>query len=145
MISHRSDKAKDRLTVLDRMVSRLYEDMLSEKISPETFEKLLTKTQEEQEALKSQIAEDEDRMSDDNRIIDETQEWLDVIREYADIKELDAATLNRLVKEILVHEEIDKNRKRHISVEIHFNFKSMTGGTDGGENASTATRYQLVS
>ena len=68
-----------------------------------------------------------------------------MIREYADIKELDSATLHRLVKEILVHEEIDKNRKRHISVEIHFNFKSMTGGTDGGENASTATRYQLVS
>ena len=66
-----------------------------------------------------------------------------MIREYADIKELDAATLNRLVKEILVHEEIDKNRKRHISVEIHFNFKSMTGGTDGGGNASTATRYQF--
>ena len=103
----------------------------------------MAKTRQEQETLKSQIAEDEDRMSDDTRIIDETTQWLDVIREYADIRELDAATLNRLVREILVHEEIDKNKKRHISVEIHFNFKSLTGGTDGSGNAPSATRSQF--
>lgn len=144
-IGRRTEKAKDRLLLLDKMVTKLYEDMLSEKISGETFERLLAKTQQEQEALKAEIADDEAKVSDESRIVDETQEWLEVIREYADIKELDSATLHRLVKEILVHEEIDKNRKRHISVEIHFNFKSMTGGKDGGGNASTATRYQLVS
>ena len=36
---------------------------------------------------------------------------------------LDAATLNRLIKEIVVHERIDENKTRHISIEIHFNLK----------------------
>ena len=44
-------------------------------------------------------------------------------RRYANITELDAATLNRLIKEIVVHERIDENKTRHISIEIHFNLK----------------------
>lgn len=36
---------------------------------------------------------------------------------------LDAATLNRLIKEIVVHERIDEDKTRHISIEIHFNLK----------------------
>ena len=39
------------------------------------------------------------------------------------ITELDAATLNRLIKEIVVHERIDEDKTRHISIEIHFNLK----------------------
>ena len=38
-------------------------------------------------------------------------------------KELDAATLNRLIKEIVVHERIDEDKTRHSSIEIHFNLK----------------------
>ena len=45
------------------------------------------------------------------------------IRDYANITELDAATLNRLIKEIVVHERIDEDKTRHISIEIHFNLK----------------------
>ena len=44
---------------------------------------------------------------------------------YRDIAELDAATLNRLIKEIVVHETIDSDKTRHISIEIHFNLKPL--------------------
>ena len=33
------------------------------------------------------------------------------------------STLNRLIKEIVVHERIDEDKTRHISIEIHFNLK----------------------
>ena len=33
------------------------------------------------------------------------------------------STLNRLIKEIVVHEHIDSDKTRHISMEIHFNLK----------------------
>ena len=52
----------------------------------------------------------------------EKQGW-EVVAVYADITELDAATLNRLIKEIVVHEHIDSEKTRHISIEIHFNLK----------------------
>ena len=48
---------------------------------------------------------------------------MESIQEYRDITELDASTLNRLIKEIVVHETIDSDKTRHISIEIHFNLK----------------------
>ena len=53
----------------------------------------------------------------------DTKRWTEIIREYADIQELDVTTLNRLVKEIIVHEQIDEAKERHITVEIHFNLQ----------------------
>ncbi len=48
---------------------------------------------------------------------------MESIQEYRDINELDTSTLNRLMKEIVVHETIDSDKTRHISIEIHFNLK----------------------
>ena len=55
--------------------------------------------------------------------LDVYKRQVEAIQEYANITELDAATLNRLIKEIVVHERIDENKTRHISIEIHFNLK----------------------
>ena len=53
----------------------------------------------------------------------DARQWVESIQEYRDITELDASTLNRLIKEIVVHETIDSDKTRHISIEIHFNLK----------------------
>ena len=57
------------------------------------------------------------------RLACDARQWVEAIQEYADITELDAATLNRLIKEIVVHESIDSDKTRHISIEIPFNLK----------------------
>ncbi len=48
---------------------------------------------------------------------------MESIQEYRYITELDVSILNRLIKEIVVHETIDSDKTRHISIEIHFNLK----------------------
>ncbi|MCD8128326.1 MAG: DUF4368 domain-containing protein [Oscillospiraceae bacterium] len=53
----------------------------------------------------------------------DNKRWVAAIREYADVVELDAAMLNQLVRKILVYETIDKDKTRHITIEIHFNLK----------------------
>ena len=71
----------------------------------------------------------------------DTKQWLDFISDYVNITELDAATLSRLIKEIVVHEKIDEDKTRHISVEIHFNLKplpeiaKLNSGTDNNASA----------
>jgi len=125
-------KAEARLEVLDKMIGKLYEDLLDEKLETATFDRLLQRTQSEQTALHEQIKE-EQRILDDEALMDENaQAWLEEIRQYADITELDRETLHRLVKEIIVHEEIDDNGHRNITVELHFNFKAIPeiSGTD---------------
>ena len=51
------------------------------------------------------------------------EQWQEAIWQYADIAELDAVTLNKLVRQVVVHEAIDEDATRKISVEIHFNMK----------------------
>ena len=83
----------------------------------------LEKTQTEQTELKAKVSEGRKRLSDEVQLANDAKQWVEAIQEYANITELDAATLNRLIKEIVVHERIDEDKTRHISIEIHFNLK----------------------
>ncbi len=116
-------KAKSRIETLDRMTSKLYEDLLSGKISESIFGSMIEKTKTETEDLEKQIAADEKRLSTNNIESGNARKWIDLIKEYADIKELDADILNRLIKQIVVHEEITKGGDRNITMEIHYNFR----------------------
>ena len=116
-------KDEERIEVLEKMVLRLYEDMVAGRISEANFNLMLAKTQKEQDELKARAGEARKKLDDEAKIENDARQWIDAIQEYADITELDAATLNRLIKEIIVHERIDSDKTRHISIEIHFNLK----------------------
>ena len=116
-------KDEERIEVLEKMVLRLYEDMMAGRISDTNFNLMLGRTQTEQAELKARVEEARKKLSDGAKIESDARQWIDAIQEYADITELDAATLNRLIKEIVVHERIDSDKTRHISIEIHFNLK----------------------
>ena len=113
----------ERIEVLEKMVLRLYEDMVAGRISEQNFNTMLERTQTEQTELKTKVSEGRKRLSDEVQLANDAKQWVEAIQEYANITELDAATLNRLIKEIVVHERIDEDKTRHISIEIHFNLK----------------------
>ena len=98
---------EERIEVLDKMVMRLYEDMIAGRISEQNFNTMLEKTQTEQTELKAKVSEGRKRLSDEAQLANDAKQWVEAIQEYANITELDAATLNRLIKEIVVHERID--------------------------------------
>ena len=117
------------------MIARLYENMISGSIDEDTFRTLMQKTQDEQKDLKKQVARDKKRLSDDEALETDTKAWLNEIGTYADIKELDSATINRLVKEIIVHETVKSRYDREITIEIHFNFRPVNGPAGITESA----------
>ena len=116
-------KDEERIDVLDKMVLRLYEDMVAGRISEANFNLLLANTQKEQAELRARVQDGRKRLADEIQLAVDARQWVESIQEYRDITELDAATLNRLIKEIVVHESIDSDKTRHISIEIHFNLK----------------------
>ena len=97
--------------------------MVAGRISEANLNLLIEKTQKEQAELKARVEEGRKKLADEIRLAYDARQWVEAIQEYADITELDAATLNRLIKEIVVHERIDSDKTRHISIEIHFNLK----------------------
>ena len=113
--SHAIIKAQDRIKVLERMVGRLYEDIATGKITQSNFDSLIAKAQSEQEALEKQIAETQKVLGDTAIRESDARQWAEHIKEYANIRELDRETLNRLVRTIIVHEEIDDEKNRNIN------------------------------
>ncbi len=116
-------KAEERINILEKMVLRLYEGIAAGRINEQNFNLMLEKTQKEQKELQAKISEGKKKLADEIQLVNNARQWITAIQEYADIAELDAAILNKLVKEIVVHEEIDSDKTRHISIEIHFNLK----------------------
>ena len=112
----------ERINAIERIISRLYEDMVTEKISEDNFNALLSKSQSEQSTLKNRVALNTERINEKRQEIEDNSHWINLIKEYSDIEELDALTLNRLIKKIVIHEDIDEEIIRQ-TVEIHFNFK----------------------
>lgn len=118
-------KDEERIDVLEKLVMRLYEDMVAGRVSETNFQFLMEKTQKEQKELKERADKTRRLLNDEIQLADDAQQWIESIQEYRDITELDTATLNRLIKEIIVHEAIDDDKTRHISIVIHFNLKPL--------------------
>jgi DNA invertase Pin-like site-specific DNA recombinase len=114
---------EERLSALNMMVQQLYEDRLMRRISDSNFAAMLQKVQQEQSDLQTRIQAAQQQADEETQMVIDTKRWTEIIQEYADIQELDVTTLNRLVKEIIVHEQIDEAKQRHITVEIHFNLQ----------------------
>ena len=123
MLKREQAQDEERLTVLNKMVQQLYEDRLMQRISDDNFAAMLQKVQQEQGELQARIQAAQQHAEEETQMVIDTKRWTEIIRQYSDIQELDVTTLNRLVKEIIVHEEIDEAKERHITVEIHFNLQ----------------------
>lgn len=116
-------KAKDRLETIDRLISKLYEDLLAGKITEEIFDNMMAKATAEQGELKEQIRLSAEESLVEQEVGEDAAKWTEMISQYTDIKELDAEMLNRLIKQIVVHESIDEDGTRNITLEIHYNFR----------------------
>lgn len=112
----------ERIAALERIISRVYEDMVAGRITEENFTRILERSQTEQTALKNRVALTRQRLDEQQQEQEDNSRWLEIIKEYADIRELDAVTLNRLIQKIVIHEDRNGDTIRQ-TVEIHFNFK----------------------
>ena len=91
---------------------------------------MLEKTQKEQADIKKELSQNESVLNTEEKLDAQSQQWIDDISEYADIKELDANLLNRLISKIIISEPQEKDGKENyrrttetVTMEIHFNLK----------------------
>ena len=113
----------ERIDALERIISRVYEDMVAGRITEDNFNRILERSQTEQTTLKNRVMLNRQRLTQQDREQEDNTRWLEIIKDYADIQALDAVTLNRLVQKIVIHEDIDSDTTRQ-TVEIHFNFNN---------------------
>ena len=112
------EAAKARVTKLDGIIQRLYEDNIEGKVSDERFAKLTATYEAEQRQLEYRIAELQSFMVNAKNESLGVDTFLSMVRRYTDIKELDAEIIRVFVEKILVYkaEKVDGHRVQRIKI-----------------------------
>lgn len=106
---------------LGKIITKLYDDYVNDKINEVNFNQILEKTQKEQQELLERVETNQQSLNETNKSIEDNAKWLDIIKDCVNVTELDANTLNKLIKKIVMHENIEEDVIKQ-TIEIYFNF-----------------------
>ena len=116
-------ESKNRLQELERLMCRIYEDMILEKIPSNRYEILNSQYETEQIALSKEIKDLEFAILRYEKETDKAKKFISLISRYENFDELTTTMINEFVEKIIVHE---RNRKGSQTskqkIEIYFNF-----------------------
>ena len=112
------EQSQARITKLDDIIQRLYEDNLSGKISDERFAKMTANYEAEQHTLESRVVELKGTMTAEHDSALNVDHFLALVQKYTDIQELTAEMIREFVEKILVYkaERIDGRRVQRIKI-----------------------------
>ena len=115
-------QARKRMDNLDTLITRAYEDKVLGDLSPERYRKMADGYEAEQEALKAEIADLEERVERQEEQDSNLNRFIALTKKYVDIDELTPAIVNEFVKKIIVYAPTGYRRTRKQEIRIIFNF-----------------------
>lgn len=118
----RLEKAKKRLADIDKLTTRIYEDMVLGSLSQERYQKMLEGYEVEQAALNNEVIGLEDWVATREEMEDNVDQFLALLEKYVDIPELTTTIVNEFIKRIIVYAPDKSSGKRTQKVKIVFNF-----------------------
>ena len=122
-LSRELDKTRKRDNELKTIIKKLFEKNALGDLTDEQFAELSAGYNSEQEEIKSRLAELQKMLDEQNAASDNTIKFLNIVRKYADVRELDANILNDLIDSIVIYNAEGKNRKNRVQqVDINYKF-----------------------
>ena len=114
---------KSRIQELERLMCRIYEDMILEKIPSSRYEILNSQYETEQRALNKEIKDLELVISRYENETDRVRKFISLISRYENFNELTNTMINEFVEKIIIHERDRKgSQTSKQKIEIYFNF-----------------------
>jgi len=118
--------AEKRLAELDRIIERLFEDHALGSISDERYHSMMMRYEEESCQQKEKKNEAETILNQSELVHNNARKYIDLIRKYTEVQELDAHILNELIDRIVVHEKaLCPDGQKSQRVDIHYRFVGM--------------------
>jgi hypothetical protein len=111
-----------RCTELDRIMEQLYEDRVGGDLTEDRFRKLSDKYESEQASKEKTVSEKRAEIEQISANRQNSSAWVELIREYADIKELDRIVLGELIEKITVGEAQVIDGVKHMDITIYYRF-----------------------
>ena len=119
----RLTESQNRLQELERVMCRIYEDMILNKIPNSRYEILNNQYETEQVALSKEIKDLEQQVSRYEKETDRARKFISLISRYENFDELTTTMINEFVEKIIVHERDRKgSQTSKQKIEIYFNF-----------------------
>ena len=129
-------RGRARLTELDTIFRRLYEDQVFGKISEAQFAAMTTNYDEEREALAARLAQLERLLKESDTQKNNAAAFVKVVEKYESAAELSFELLHELVDKIYIH-EVDKTACTR-KIEIVYNY---VGNVDGNSTKPESEAY----
>ena len=137
----RLEKAKKRLADIDKLITRIYEDMVLGNLSQERYQKMLEGYEAEQAALNNEVIGLEDWVATREEMEDNVDQFLALMEKYVDIPELTTTIVNEFIKQIIVYAPDKSSGKRTQKVKIVFNFLEEVEVPEISKPVITKTTY----
>ena len=116
------EKQERRISELDTIIQRLYEDHVMGKLSAERFAKLSGSYEQEQAELKQSAEKLHSIVAVAEAQSVNVQSFLKIVKKYTEPTELTPALLREFVEKIVVHAPDKSSGHRTQRIDVHYNF-----------------------
>ncbi len=115
-------QCKQRVSEIENLYAKLYEDLTRELLTEKRFQMLSARYDSEQEELTAKIKELEKSAIADKEQLSSIEHFAEQISGYAGITELNFKIINQLIEKILVSEPVEVDGQKIQRLTIHYKF-----------------------
>ena len=115
-------QCKQRVSEIENLYAKLYEDLTRELLTEKRFQMLSARYDSEQEELTAKIKELEKSAIADKEQLSSIEQFAEQISDYAGITELNFKIINQLIEKILVSEPVEVDGQKIQRLTIHYKF-----------------------
>lgn len=113
---------KNRLSMLDKLIEKLYEDRLTGVVPETVFRNLIQKYEQERIERQQAAQSLEHRIQSIKQNVDGASKWAKIIRRFTQLETLDAQTLLLLIDRIEIGDETLAGGRKKRSVKVFYNY-----------------------
>ena len=122
--AHRKRLAREqkRITELDTLIRKIYEDNVSGKLSDKRFEALSQEYEQEQTELEQSVAQVQAELDTFTADSNRADRFIEIVKRHTDFSELTPTMIAEFVEKVIVHQADKSGGERDQDVEVYLNF-----------------------
>ena len=124
------DEVKKRLQLLDKKFNQMYEDKLNGVLPVRKFLEMTKTSEFEHQQLTEKLSSLESQIATQKTTDDNISHFMNIVRIYTEIKQLDSELLNRLIDKIIVGNKKKKKKGYTQRITIYYRFVGDLGSVD---------------
>ena len=115
-------KEQKRITELNTLIRRIYEDNINGKLTDKRYELLSQEYEQEQSELEQSVSRLQTELSSFNADSVKVNRFIEIVKRHTDFSELTAPMIAEYIEKIIVHEADRSSGERSQQVDIYLNF-----------------------